>query len=272
MNDIETLRDLRLRILKAANTTQEGHIASAFSVLEIIYALYRYVMWYAPLESRHEDRDYFLLSKGHGAMALYAVLGAMKFIDPDWLNTYYQKNSILGGHPDRNKVPGVEISSGSLGHGLPMAVGLAMALRAQKKNNRVFVLVGDGELNEGSNWEALMTAGHHNLHNLHIIIDYNHTTDAALDISPLGGKLMGFRLDQRECDGHDVQAIGRALLPPPILRGCVCTARPPIVVIANTIKGKGVKAIEENPGMWHHRAPTAAELKQFTQELCASNS
>lgn len=272
MSDTETLKDLRLRILKAANVTKEGHIASAFSVLEIIYALYRHVLWYKPIDPYALDRDYFLLSKGHGAMALYAVLGAMKFFDIELLNTYYQKDSILGGHPDRNKVPGVEISSGSLGHGLPIAVGLAMSLKREGKKNRVFVVVGDGELNEGSNWEALMIAGAKSLDNLHVIIDYNHSTDDALDLDPLSGKLMGFRVDQRSCNGHDVNSIVDSLKPPPVLPGCVCTARPPIVVIARTTKGNGVSLIEQNPQMWHHRAPTDAELQQFTEELCANNS
>lgn len=272
MSDTEKLKELRLRILKAANITKEGHIASAFSVLEIIYAIYRYGMWYKPFEPNAPDRDYFLLSKGHGAMALYAVLGEMQFFDIALLDTYYQKDSILGGHPDRNKVPGVEISSGSLGHGLPIAVGLAMSLKREGKENRVFVVVGDGELNEGSNWEALMLAGAQRLDNLRIIIDYNHSTDAALDLHPLNGKLIGFRLDQRECCGHDIPSIIERLKPPQELPGMKCVARPPIVVIANTVKGYGVKAISDNPGMWHHRAPTDAELQQFTEELCANNS
>jgi transketolase len=267
MSDTEKLRELRLRILKAAHATKEGHIASAFSVLEIIYALYRYAMWYSPLDPSLEDRDYFLLSKGHGAMALYAVLGEMKFFNIELLNTYYQKDSILGGHPDRLKVPGVEISSGSLGHGLPIAVGLAMALKRDGKKNRVFVLVGDGELNEGSNWEALLIAGTKSLDNLHIIVDYNHSTDAALDLAPLTGKLIGFHLDVRECEGHDVSDILGSLLPLKELPGMVCTAKPPVVVVAQTVKGKGVRLIEQNPQMWHHRAPTDAELEQFTQEL-----
>jgi transketolase len=267
MSDTEKLKELRLRILKASNTTKEGHIASAFSVLEIIYALYRHVLWYKPLEPKAEDRDYFLLSKGHGAMALYAVLGEMKFFDIELLNTYYQKDSILGGHPDRNKVPGVEISSGSLGHGLPIAVGLAMSLKRDGKSNRVFVLVGDGELNEGSNWEALTIAGSKSLSNLHVIVDYNHSTDAALDLFPLIGKLIGFHLDVRECDGHSVEDILTSIRPPKELRGMVCTARPPIVVVADTVKGCGIGAIEDSPQAWHHRAPTDAELEQFTKEL-----
>ena len=267
MTDTEKLKELRLRILKAANITKEGHIASAFSVLEIIYALYKHVLWYEPLKPDAEERDYFLLSKGHGAMALYAVLGEMKFFDIELLNTYYQKDSILGGHPDRLKVPGVEISSGSLGHGLPIAVGLAMSLKREGKKNRVFVLVGDGELNEGSNWEALMIAGAKSLDNLHIIIDYNHSTDAALDLYPLAGKLLGFRVDLRECDGHNIADIVDNLRTFKELPGMVCIGKPPIVVIANTVKGKGVRLIEQNPQMWHHRAPTDAELEQFTQEL-----
>jgi len=270
MSDTEKLKELRLRILKAANVTKEGHIASAFSVLEIIYALYRYVLNYRPLEPTWEGRDYFLLSKGHGAMALYAVLGEMKFFDIGLLNTYYQKDSILGGHPDRNKVPGVEISSGSLGHGLPIAVGLAMALKQAGSKQRVFVLVGDGELNEGSNWEALMIAGAKSLSNLYVFVDYNHSTDAALDLDPLHTKLAGFNLELRTAAGHIVPDIVKWAQPG---NEFIDIQLPqPKVIIAHTIKGGGVRTIEQNPQMWHHRSPTNAELEQFTQELCANNS
>jgi transketolase len=270
MSTDDRLKDLRIRILRAANVTKEGHIASAFSILEILYALYGHVMSYRPLEPDWEDRDYLLLSKGHGAMALYAILGEMKFFDSELLNTYYQRDSILGGHPDRNKVPGVEISSGSLGHGLPIAVGLAMALKQQGKSNRVFVIVGDGELNEGSNWEALMIAGAKKLDNLFVVIDYNHSTDAALDLDPLHVKFSGFNIEIRTASGHNVKDIVKWLQP--VTEYTASHYPQPKVIIAHTIKGKGIRAIEANPGMWHHRAPTDAELQQFTEELCANNS
>jgi transketolase len=271
MNDREKLKELRLRILRAAHATKEGHVASAFSVLDIIYALYRYWLWYTPLEPKTPARDYFILSKGHGAMALYAVLAEMKFFSPDLLNTYYQKDSILGGHPDRLRVPGVEVSTGSLGHGLPMAVGLAMALRKEGLNNKVVCVVGDGEINEGSCWESLLLAGHHGLGNLTIIVDYNRSTDAALNLYPLAGKVIGFHFDIREIDGHDLSDIGMVMSTAgqshEVVPGLKAQNVLPRFIVADTIKGKGVKAIEDNPQAWHHRYPTAEELAEFEKEL-----
>jgi transketolase len=273
MNDTEKLKELRRRILEAAHYTHEGHIASAFSVLEIIYSLYRYWLWYTPLDPKIDTRDYFILSKGHGAMALYAVLSEMKFFPQHMLNNYCQAQSILGGHPDRLKVPGVEVSTGSLGHGLPMAVGLARALKAERKTNKVVCLIGDGEMNEGSVWESLLLAGRYGLEgnglgNLTVVLDYNHSTDAALDLAPVVGKVFGFHWDTRQCDGHDLNEFGRAFVPgPAALPNCPPTNRLPRLIIASTIKGKGVKAIEENPQAWHHRSPSAFELNEFLHEL-----
>jgi transketolase len=267
MTDIEKLKELRRRILTAAHATKEGHIASAFSVLEIIYALYRYWLWYSPLDPEIETRDYFILSKGHGAMALYAVLSEMKFFEPHLLNTYCQAGSILGGHPDRLKVPGVEVSTGSLGHGLPMAVGLAMSLKQENLKNKVVCVVGDGEMTEGSCWEALLLAGQHQLDNLTVFVDNN--SSSALDLHPLAGKVLGFHADIHEIDGHSLEDIGRTMVgrDPQPLPGALCTGMPPRFVVAKTIKGKGIKTIEDNSGAWHHRSPTTEELTKFIEEL-----
>lgn len=204
----------------------------------------------------HPGRDRFILSKGHASLGLYALLAEKGFFDKSLIGGFGSYDSILGGHPDRNKVPGVEASTGSLGHGFPMSVGVALALRIMKSSSRVFTVVGDGECNEGSVWEAALLAAHRSLNNLVCIIDYNHSTDRALTVGDLAGKFEKFGWISREVDGHDHEEIYNAC------RGVPMDA--PLAIIANTTKGKGCAIMENNPA-WHHRAPTTEELAEILE-------
>jgi transketolase len=252
------LRDLRKQIVLAACGAGEGHIPSAFSVLDIIWVLYDKVLKYDPARPKWEDRDRFVLSKGHASLALYAVLAAKGFFDPKLLETFAKPGSILGGHPDWNKVPGVEASTGSLGHGLPVAVGKALARKIQQKPGRVFCLVGDGECNEGSIWEACLLAAHHKLDNLCLIVDYNHSTDRALRLEGLALKFHAFGFDTTHIVGHNPCDIEAALR-----HQCL---EKPTAVVAETTKGYGCKRMENSPE-WHHRVPNAKELEEILAEL-----
>lgn len=226
-----------------------GHLASAFSILNILWVLYNRVL---------KKKDYFILSKGHGCMSLYVVLAEKGVFDKTWLNDFAKFNSKLGGHPDSRKVPGVEASTGSLGHGLPMAVGMALGLKIIKSKKRVYCLIGDGEANEGSIWEAMMLGAEHQLDNLCCIIDNNHSTDRALKLGDLKNKLISFGWEVIEIDGHDHEAIFQAL--------SLKSQDRPRAIIARTIKGYGVKQMENNPA-WHHRVPTKPEVKLMLEEL-----
>jgi transketolase len=220
--------------------------------------LYSDVLNINPKDPYMTFRDRFVLSKGHASLGYYAVLEAFGFLDKGELATFCEYNSRLGGHPDRNKVPGVEASTGSLGHGLPMAVGMALALKIQNNPARVFCLVGDGEMNEGSMWESLLLAAHHKLNNLTCIVDYNRSTDRAVDISNLDSKFAAFNWETLNIDGHDQNAIRYALQAKSDIK--------PMAVIANTIKGKGCSIMENNPE-WHHKSPTKDQLKEILEGL-----
>jgi transketolase len=252
------LRRLRETIVRAAANAREGHIASAFSILDILWVLYDRVLRFNPADPRGEERDRFVLSKGHASLALYAVLADKGFFPPETLLGFGGVDSPLGGHPDCRKVPGVEASTGSLGHGLPMAVGIALALRLKRSDRRVFALVGDGECNEGAIWEAALLASHHRLANLTCIVDYNHSTDRALLLGDVAAKFAAFGWSAEKINGHDHAEIERALTRP--------AGGLPAVVVAETIKGFGCKPMEGDPS-WHHRAPTPAELPGILAEL-----
>jgi transketolase len=245
----EIIRKLKRSILIIATNAQEGHIPSAFSILDILWVLYDKVLG---------EKDKFILSKGHGCLALYAVLTEKGIILQSDLDTFCAYNSVLGGHPDMNKVNGVEASTGSLGHGLPLAVGIAMAKKIKDDHARVYCLVGDGECNEGSIWESVLIASHHNLTNLVCIVDYNHSTDRALKLGDLSAKFQSFGWAVCDVDGHNHEILEHFL--------SVLTPNRPNVIIANTIKGKGIKRIEDNPE-WHHKSPTKKELEEMLSEL-----
>lgn len=256
------LRALRRTILETAHHAREGHIASAFSILEIVWTLYDRVMGYLPIEGKFADR--LILSKGHGCLALYAVLAEFRVIPNSWLATFCQPAGQLMGHPSHD-IPGVAFTTGSLGHGLPLAVGLAYGLRLQGSPVRVFCLVGDTEMEEGSCWEALHLAARFKLANLTLIVDNNQTSPNLLDGEPyltdLAAKFRAFGWFTSWCDGHDCAAIERALQ----LR----SGSRPFALIANTIKGRGIGAMQRDPAAWHHKSPNVEQLAEMLAELAA---
>ncbi|MBL7057794.1 transketolase [Patescibacteria group bacterium] len=251
------LHNLKKKIIKICTNAKEGHIPSALSILDIVWVLYDKILKIDSQNLEDPSRDYFILSKGHASLALYVVLIEKGFLNDEILENFGKFNSILGGHPSRNKVPGVEASTGSLGHGLPIAVGLALGLKIKQMNNRVFVMVGDGEANEGTVWEAALLAAHHKLSNLCCIVDYNHSTDRALLVGDLVSKFQSFGWEALTVDGHNQEEILKVL--------SVRPSSKPLAIVAETIKGKGFKIMENNPA-WHHKFPTEEELKILLEE------
>lgn len=258
LSEINEINSIKRNILQVAYDSKEGHIASSFSIINILYVIYKRILKIDINDLMNENRDIFILSKGHASLGLYAVLQNMGFISQSDLSSFCKLGSQLGGHPDRNKVNGVEVSTGSLGHGLPMAVGMALGYKIQKKNNRAFVLIGDGELNEGSMWESIILAAHHSLNNLTCIVDYNHSTDRAVYLGDLSNKFSAFGWAVRSINGHDNEEIYNAL--------DSGNHDAPMVIIANTIKGYGCKMMENNPE-WHHKSPNSEQLDKMLEEL-----
>lgn len=252
------LRVLRRMIIETSAAAGEGHIPSAFSILDLLWVLYDGILRIDPRDPRRDDRDRFILSKGHGSLGLYAVLADKGFFPVAALADFAKFGSAFGGHPDCTKLPGIEASTGSLGHGFPMAVGCAMGLRIRGLRARVYCLIGDGEANEGSIWEAAMLAAHHRLANLFCIVDYNHSTDRALALGDMGAKFAAFGWVVRNVDGHDHAAIRRHLAPG--------SGDAPICLVAHTVKGFGCPPIENQPA-WHHRIPTPAEAAELVRSL-----
>lgn len=254
-------KELRKEIARIVAHAKEGHIPSSFSIVDIIDFLYQEVLRFNPKSPKWAERDYFVLSKGHGAAALYVVLHKYGFLADQDLEHYSQKGGILGGHPDMTCVPGAEASTGSLGHGFPMAAGLALGLRIQKKANRVFALLGDGECNEGTIWETALVAARQQLGHLVAIVDLNGSAAQILPVEPLTEKFRSFGWQVTEADGHSHDDMRKAFSSFKYsLQGI------PKVVIAKTIKGKGV-SFTEGHGKWHHRIPSAEELQQIYTEL-----
>jgi transketolase len=260
-------RAIRMHALNMVYAARLGHPGGDLSVADILATLYFGVLRVDPNAPRDPGRDRLILSKGHASGALYAALAEAGFIPAEWLSTYMKPKSRLNGHPNRNYVPGVEANTGPLGHGLPIAVGVAIAGQIDHADYRVFVVTGDGELQEGSNWEAAMAAGHRKLANLTLIIDRNRLQQGARvaetnDVEPLGDKFRAFNWEVVEADGHDPLALIDALTQ--------SEARAkPLCVIAHTIKGKGVSYMEDQVG-WHHGVPTKVQLDQAMKELSLS--
>jgi transketolase len=253
----------RRRILTMIATANLGHIGGDFSVTDILTALYFSVLAVRPHEPTWPDRDRFILSKGHCAASLYSTLAACGFFSLAELGTFTAPLSALNGHPNRVKVPGIETNTGSLGHGLPVGVGTALGDRLQQRPARTFVVVGDGEMQEGSNWEAMMSASHYRLANLTLVVDRNRLqqgarTEETTDLDPLDAKLAGFGWEVRVIDGHDFGALLAAFEP--------STTGRPVAVIANTVKGKGVSFMEDGVA-WHHKVPTAEQVALAMKEL-----
>ena len=254
MDPDPVLRSIKIKILQASAVAQEGHIPSAFSILDIIWALYHRVMKIDADQTANSDK--FVLSKGHGSLALYGVLDELGLLDESPLWTFGQFGSALGGHPDRVKIKSVEASTGSLGHGLPFGVGIALAKKIGDNLGDVYVLIGDGESNEGSIWEAALIASHRKLSNLVCLVDANGSSDRALRMEPLAEKFEAFGWHVIRCDGPDAEQIVVALTTRSMDR--------PIAVIANTKKGNGLQEMENNPA-WHHGAPKDQELVRFIE-------
>jgi transketolase len=251
-------RSLRLResIVDALEGGQRGHIGAALSLVEILRVLYDSVLQVRPNEPRWPQRDRCILSKGHGCLALYALLADKGFFPIEELRRQCRSGALLGGHPEV-LIPGVEASTGALGHGLPIGVGMALAARMQGRSSRVFVITGDGELGEGSNWEAALSAAKHGLENLTVVVDYNKVqsygrVDAVLPLEPLAEKWRAFGFGVAEVDGHDVGALDTAFAALPVL------PNRPSVLIAHTVKGRGVHFAEHDPG-WHHKSRVTPE-------------
>ncbi|OGR98591.1 MAG: transketolase [Elusimicrobia bacterium RBG_16_66_12] len=256
---------IRRHVLTMTHQAKSSHVGSSLSMADLLAALYGGVLRVDAARPDWPDRDRFLLSKGHGAAALYAGLAEAGFFPPAWLERYYQDGSVLAGHVTHTGVPGVDVSTGALGHGLSIGCGMALAGKRDGRPFRVFVLLSDGECDEGSTWEAVLFAPHHRLDNLVAIVDYNKiqslgTVAEVLDLHPLAAKWEAFGWAVREIDGHDVDHIVRSLQDIPFQPGR------PSCIVAHTVKGKGVSFMEGKL-LWHYRAPDADELARALAEL-----
>lgn len=237
-------------ILSIVCSSQEGHIPSSLSVLDIIYYLYNNII---------DKNNRFFLSKGHAALGLYAILKEFSFIDKTTLETFCKYDSILGGHPTI-KIPGVEASTGSLGHGMPIALGVALAKKIKNESGKVFCLIGDGEANEGTIWESALLASHHKLNNFCCILDHNKSTNRALSIDPCIEKFNSFGWQTFSMNGNNILDIDKTI------KEIMSHYDKPCFVLAETIKGFGIECMENNPE-WHHKIPNIQELTQIIYNL-----
>jgi transketolase len=258
-------RQIRRGSLRMVHRARLGHPGGDLSAIDILATLYFRILAVDPANPADPLRDRFVLSKGHASAALYATLAEAGFFDREWLETYMQPLSRLNGHPDRNRVPGVEANTGPLGHGVPIAVGMALGAKLSGSTWRTFVLTGDGELQEGSNWEAAMSAAQYGLDGLTVIVDRNGLqqgdfTERTVRLEPLAERWRAFGWAVAEVDGHDIPALIDTLERVPLDVGR------PTCVIARTTKGRGVSFIEDR-AEWHHRVPTDAEIDLALAEL-----
>jgi transketolase len=271
LNIIQKLsQNIKEHAINMTNSGKSSHIASVLSMADILAVLYGSIMNFRSNEPTWNNRDRFILSKGHAGAGVYAVLAEKNFIPKSKLNTHYKDGSDLSGHVSHKGIPGVEFSTGSLGHGLPVAAGMALAAKINKEKHRIFVLLGDGECDEGSNWEAALFSAHHKLDNLTLIIDRNkwqsiYTTEETLALEPFADKWKAFGWEVKDIDGHNLTDIYDALLQ------TETSARKPLCVIANTIKGKGVSFMEDNI-VWHYRSPQNQEFDDAIKEIKDKNA
>lgn len=261
----DTARHLRVEVLKMLHTSQSGHTGGSLSAIDVMTVLYFQRMRHDPSNPAWEERDRFVLSKGHAAPALYACLAGCDYFPKDDLKTLRRLGSHLQGHPDMNKTPGVEVCTGSLGQGISQAVGLAMAARLAGRSSRVYTLLGDGEMQEGQVWEAAMSAAHYGLGNLCAIVDQNGLqidgeVEKVMNVGPLGPKFLAFNWHVLEVDGHDIQAIARAF------DEAEAVSDRPTAIIARTVKGKGVPFFEHKAS-YHGVAPSDDELERALEAL-----
>lgn len=258
-------REIRKDIIRMHAASNMSHIGSSLSSADILVALYFGIMRINIKKPCDRNNDRFILSKGHGASALYAILSQRGFFNKTILKKYCCDGSLIAGHSTRNCLPGIEVSAGSLGHGLSIGAGMALAAKIDNLKYRLFVLLSDGECDEGSVWEAALFAGHHKLDNLIAIIDYNKLqafgrTGEVLDLEPFADKWKSFGWETREIDGHNIEEAIKTLKEAPFQK------YKPGVVIAHTIKGKGVSFME-NSLLWHYKTPNKKELKAAMAEL-----
>ena len=255
---------IRAHALRMVHSVNASHIGTSLSMADILSVLYSQILRVDPARPDCPERDRLVVSKGHGAAILYAALAERGFFPVEWLADYCKDGSKLMGHISYH-VPGVEVSAGSLGHGLPIGCGMALAAKREVRPHRVFVILSDGELDEGSNWEAILFAPHHQLDNLAVIVDYNKiqsfgTVKEILDLEPSRAKWEAFRWSAREIDGHDIVQLENAL------SGVPFEAGEPSVIIAHTVKGKGVSFME-NQLAWHYKSPSKEQLEQALREV-----
>lgn len=257
MNSVELAMSARRDVLKMTHFAKASHVGSCFSVMDIIAVLYS-GRFNLTLDSISDtERDLFILSKGHSAAALYAVLANLNYFPRVWLDEYCQDGARLGGHVSAHGIPGIELSTGSLGHGLPYGTGLALSRKLAKLSGRIFVVMSDGECDEGTTWESALFASHHNLSNLTVIIDRNMlqsltTTEETLALEPLGEKWISFGWNVLFVDGHNHNELESALM---------ATSTKPTCVIAQTIKGYPISFME-NQVPWHYKSPNLEELNE----------
>lgn len=266
----KTANRIRRRDLQAVFEAGAGHIGGEMSVIDILTALYFHVLNVDPATPLDPNRDRLVLSKGHTACALYVTLAERGFMPKEEISTFLKPHSRLNGHPNRTKVPGVETNTGPLGHGLPVGVGMAMAARLSGASWRTFVVTGDGELQEGSNWEAIMAAAQFKLDNLTLVVDHNRLQQGARvadtnNLAPLAVKLESFDWTVEEIDGHDMEQICNALSPEAV------TAGQPKCVIAHTNKGHGISFMSDDVA-WHHKVPSPEQYEQAMAELEAARA
>jgi len=253
---------LRRRDLRAVYEAGAGHIGGEMSVMDLLTALYFNILRVDPTNPLDPDRDRLILSKGHTALALYVVLAEKGFIPKEEISTFLQPHSRLNGHPNRVKFPGVETNTGPLGHGLPIGVGMAKAAKLSGANWRTYVITGDGEMQEGSNWEAIMSATQFGLDNLTLVIDHNRLQQGASlsetnELAPFKPKLEAFGWDVEEIDGHDMAQICAALKP---------SVGKPKCIVAHTNKGQGISFMSDNVA-WHHKVPNEEQYRQGLADL-----
>ena len=258
-------QDIRCELLSMCYKTGSSHIGSSFSIAEILVTLYFHTLNVSPETSRSISRDRFILSKGHGCPALYATLNRKGFITQEVMQGFARNDGTLEHHPTINLDYGIECSTGSLGHGLSVAAGMALAGKYDGIRGRIFVLLSDGETNEGTTWEAAMFAAHHKLDNLITIIDYNKMqalgrTQEIVDLEPYKDKWRSFGLEVKQVDGHDIKNLIEVFEKLPF------TKERPSVVIAHTVKGKGVCFMEDEL-LWHYRCPDPNEYEKAICEL-----
>ncbi|HLA85158.1 MAG TPA: transketolase [Thermoguttaceae bacterium] len=268
MSDVplsELARRIRMHTVRMTHHAGSSHVASSLSLAELLAVLYRSILRVTPQTVDDADRDRLILSKGHACAGLYAVLAECGFFPLEWLESFYHDGARLPGHATAHGIPGIEVSSGALGHGLGIACGLALAGKQDDRPFRVFTVLSDGECDEGSIWEAAMFAPQHRLDNLVAIVDYNkiqslgHVKDV-LDLEPFADKWRAFRWATREVDGHDVHQIEETLRAVPFEPG------KPSCVLAHTVKGKGVSFMEDSV-LWHYRSPQGDEYQRAIAEL-----